>query len=45
MTDKKLDDKLIKAFDSVRADSSVKARIKKGLTGDSMEIKNITYVS
>lgn len=42
MTDKKLDDKLIKAFDSVRADSSVKARIKKGLTGDSMERKNIT---
>ena len=42
MTDDKLNEKLRAAFDDVRADSAVKARIRKGLTGDTMERKNIT---
>ena len=45
MTDKQLDEKLINAFDNVRADSSVKARIRKGLTGDDMNDRNITVSS
>ena len=41
MTDKELDNKLAAAFDNVRADSAVKARIRKGLTGDIMENRTI----
>lgn len=44
MTDKQLDEKLIAAFDNVRAKSAVRARIRKGLTGDIMERKNITVI-
>ncbi|GEM_PF-1706868 len=43
MTDKELDNKLTAAFDNVRADSAVKARIRKGLAGDIiMENKTIS---
>ena len=42
MTDKQLDEKLRSAFDNVRAGDSVKARIKKGITGDDMDNRNIT---
>ncbi|SFC90836.1 hypothetical protein [Ruminococcus albus] len=45
MTDKELDNKLAAAFDNVRADSSVKARIRKGLTGDVMENNKIIVSS
>ncbi|WP_295110276.1 PASTA domain-containing protein [Ruminococcus sp.] len=42
MTDKQLDEKIRSAFDNVRAGDSVKARIKKGITGDDMDNRNIT---
>jgi len=42
MTDRQLDEKLRSAFDNVRAGDSVKARIKKGITGDDMDNRNIT---
>ncbi|MBP5267478.1 MAG: PASTA domain-containing protein, partial [Ruminococcus sp.] len=45
MTDKELDEKLIAAFDNVRADSAVKARIRKGLTGDIMDNNKTITVS
>ena len=40
MTDKELDKKLTAAFDDIQADISVKARIRKGLTGDIMSTQN-----
>ena len=45
MTDKELDEKLTAAFDNVRADSAVKARIRKGLTGDIMDNNKTITVS
>ena len=45
MTDDMLDEKIKKAFDSVHADDSVKARIKKGIKGDNMKNTNITLTS
>ena len=45
MTDKQLDEMLADAFGSVHADASVKARIKKGLMGDSMEKHNTHDIS
>ena len=45
MTDKELDEKLAAAFDNVRADSAVKARIRKGLTGDIMDNNKTITVS
>ena len=45
MTDKELDQKLTAAFDNVRADSAVKARIRKGLTGDIMDSNKTITVS
>ena len=45
MTDDMLDEKIKKAFDSVHADDSVKARIKKGIKGDNMNNTNITLTS
>ncbi|MBQ8966821.1 PASTA domain-containing protein [Ruminococcus sp.] len=42
MTDRQLDEKLEAAFGNIRADTAVKARIRKGLTGDSMENRKIT---
>ena len=40
MTDRELDEKLTAAFDDIQADIAVKARIRKGLTGDIMSTKN-----
>ena len=39
MTDRELDEKLTAAFDDIQADIAVKARIRKGLTGDIMSTK------
>lgn len=41
MTDKELDEKLRCAFDEVRADNAVKARIRERLTGDNMDVERI----
>lgn len=42
MTDKQLDEKFVKTFENVHGDLSAKARIRKELTGDNMNSRNIT---